>query len=204
MQRTTPRYQEVAADFAAKIVEGNYKQGERIYARSALASQYGVSAETARRAICVLSDLGVVEAVKGSGVTILSVEKAVEFLEHYNEASSIMALKEELHESISKQKEELDRFAAAIDELPEKAERYRAAHLFAPYKVPVDNRCTKLGKNLAETNFWHHTGATVIAIMQGDELIISPGPYAVLTEGSILYYYGEQKCVERVHSFLTK
>jgi DNA-binding GntR family transcriptional regulator len=71
------RYQEVAQDFAAKIAAGDYKQGDKIYARSALASQYGVSSETARRAICVLSDIGVVEAVKGSGVVILSVRKGV-------------------------------------------------------------------------------------------------------------------------------
>ncbi len=204
MQHTTPKYQEVAADFAAKIIDGNYKQGDKVYARSSLASQYGVSAETARRAICVLADLGVVESAKGSGVTILSIEKAVEFLEHYNEASGVIKLKDELLESISRQKEELDRFAAAIEELTDKAERYRAANPFVPYKITIDNKCTKTGLTLGEMNFWHHTGATVIAIMQGDELIVSPGPYAALMEGSILYYYGEQKCVERVYSFLTK
>ena len=204
MQNITPRYQEVAVDFAAKIAEGNYKQGDKIYARSALASQYGVSSETARRAICVLSDIGVVEAVKGSGVVILSVEKAVEFVKHYSEASSITTLKQELLDSIEKQKEELDRFATAINELTDRAERYREVNPFTPYKIIIDSSCTKLGLSIAETNFWHHTGATIIAIHQGEDLVISPGPYAVLTEGTILYYYGEQNCVERVYSFLTK
>jgi K+/H+ antiporter YhaU regulatory subunit KhtT len=198
------RYQEVAVDFAAKIAAGDYKQGDKIYARSALASQYGVSSETARRAICVLSDIGVVEAVKGSGVVILSVEKAVEFVRHYNEASTVETLKQELLESINKQKEELDRFAQAINELTDKAERYREVNPFTPYKITIGSNCTKLRLSIAETNFWHHTGATIIAIYQGDELIISPGPYAVLTEGAILYYFGEQNCVERVYSFLTK
>jgi len=50
---TSPRYQQIAADVAAKIVDGHYKVGDKIYARSSLASQYGVSSETARRAICV-------------------------------------------------------------------------------------------------------------------------------------------------------
>ncbi len=137
-------------------------------------------------------------------MTILSVEKAREFLRHYNEASSLESLKKELMESIGRQKEELDRFAAAIEELTDRAERYRAANPFVPYKITIDGKCTKIGRSLGEMNFWHHTGATVIAIMQGEELIVSPGPYAALTEGSILYYYGDQTCVERVYSFLTK
>lgn len=48
---STPQYQQIAADIAAKIVDGRYDLGEKIYARSSLASQYNVSSETARRAI---------------------------------------------------------------------------------------------------------------------------------------------------------
>ncbi|WP_369074759.1 cation:proton antiporter regulatory subunit, partial [Klebsiella pneumoniae] len=34
-----------------------------------------------------------------------------------------------------------------------------------------------MGKTAAETKFWQNTGATIVAIKRGDELIISPGPY---------------------------
>ena len=74
---TGPKYQQIAADIAAKIVDGHYRVGEKIYARSSLASQYGVSSETARRAVCVLSHLKIVEATKGSGVIIKSYENAI-------------------------------------------------------------------------------------------------------------------------------
>ena len=54
--KNAPRYQQIAADIAAKIAGGEYKIGDKIFARSSLASQYHVSSETARRAICVLCD----------------------------------------------------------------------------------------------------------------------------------------------------
>lgn len=54
----TARYQQIAADVAGKIVSGGYKEGERIFARSALSVHYGVSPETSRRAIALLADLG--------------------------------------------------------------------------------------------------------------------------------------------------
>lgn len=204
MQQTMPRYLEVAVDLASRVLEGNYREGDRVFARSALASQYGVSAETARRAVCVLSDLGVLEAVQGSGVIIRSAEKAGDFLRHYRQASSLSGLKGELLESLGRQRQALDEFEQKVTALAEQAERYRMGDPFVPYHFTVDERCTQLGKNLAELNFWHHTGATVIAIRQGDRLLLSPGPYAVLSQGSELYYFGDEKCVERVHSYLTK
>lgn len=63
-----PVYQQIAADIASKIANGHYEVGEKIYARSVLASQYGVSAETARRAISILSDMDIVDTARGSGV----------------------------------------------------------------------------------------------------------------------------------------
>ena len=63
-----PRYQQIALDIATQIVKQQYKVGDRIYARSSLASKYHVSPETARRAICLLADMDIVEAEKGSGV----------------------------------------------------------------------------------------------------------------------------------------
>lgn len=75
-----PKYQQIATDLAFKIVKQQYKVGEKIYARSSIASQYGVSPETARRAICVLADLDIVDSTKGSGVVIKSYEKAVQFV----------------------------------------------------------------------------------------------------------------------------
>ena len=34
------RYQQIAVDIAGKIVSGNYREGDKIFARSMLAAQY--------------------------------------------------------------------------------------------------------------------------------------------------------------------
>ena len=75
-----PRYQQIAVEIASRIASEEYKVGDKIYARSSIAGQYGVSPETARRAICVLCDLEIVSSEKGSGVTIKSTENAIIFL----------------------------------------------------------------------------------------------------------------------------
>ena len=75
-----PKYQQIAADIAYKIVEGTYREGMKIYARSSIGSQYGVSSETARRAICVLADWDIVVVEKNSGVIIKSTDNAKNFV----------------------------------------------------------------------------------------------------------------------------
>lgn len=74
-----PKYEQIAADIAYKIVSGDYAEGSKIYARSSVGSQYGVSSETARRAMCVLADWDIVEIEKNSGVTIKSADNAKKF-----------------------------------------------------------------------------------------------------------------------------
>jgi len=51
-------------------------------------------------------------------------------------------------------------------------------------------------------NFWHHTGATVVAIRTGEQTLLSPGPHAELAAGSTVFFVGEPDCVSRVHAFL--
>ena len=74
-----PRYQQIAVDLAERIVENRYKIGEKIHARSTLASTYNASPETTRKAINVLVDLGIMEVRHGSGAFVASKEKAKDF-----------------------------------------------------------------------------------------------------------------------------
>ena len=66
-----PRYQQIAVDLAERIVENRYKVGEKIHARSTLASTYNASPETTRKAINVLVDLGIMEVRHGVGHLLL-------------------------------------------------------------------------------------------------------------------------------------
>ena len=198
-----PRYQEIAKDVASKIADGFYQVGEKIYARSALASQYGVSSETARRAICVLDDLGIVAASRGSGVTIVSYDKAVAYVRQYREFTSINELRRSLVQSIERQHEEMCQINELLDRLVEKTDRFRASNPFVPFQARVAAGCPHLEKTLRDLNFWHNTLATVVAIRRAETLMLSPGPFVTLREGDVIYYIGNAECVDRVNALLS-
>ena len=67
-----PRYQQVAVEIAERIADQRYQVGEKIHARSTLASNFNVSPETARKAINVLVDLGIMEVRHGSGAYVVT------------------------------------------------------------------------------------------------------------------------------------
>lgn len=197
-----PRYQQVAADVAGKIVDKQYSVGDKIYARSSLASKYGVSPETARRAISVLADMNIVEVTKGSGVVVTSYENAATFVRQYQDIQSVIDLKRDILSTVERISEENKNLKDGISKLMDRTERFRSINPFLPFDIEIDDKTWALGKTLANLNFWHNTTATVIAIRRNETILLSPGPYSALTEGDILYFIGDEKCFERVKQFL--
>lgn len=197
-----PKYQLIAEDIAGKIVEGKYVVGEKIYARSSLATQYGVSAETARRAIAVLQDLNIVEATKGSGVVIQSYERAAEFVRRLEDVKSVRELQTELEYSIEKQMNELESIQNTLSEFINRTNRLQSINPFVPYQVEVSTDCLYLNKSIGELHFWQQTGATIIGIKREMELILSPGPYAEIKAGDLLFFIGNEQSYSAVRQFL--
>ena len=199
---SSPRYQQIAADVAAKIANNHYKVGDKIYARSSLASQYGVSAETARRAICILSDMNIVESTKGSGVIIQSRGNAIKFIKQFQDIQTVNELKRDIIESLQRQSQENEAIENRINNLIDKIDRFKTINPFIPYEITIEKNVLHIGKTLSEINFWHNTAATVIGIKHNDTLLMSPGPYSVLNVGDILYFVGDDNSYSRVHKFL--
>jgi len=197
-----PRYQQIAVEIASRIASGEYQIGTKIYARSSIASQYGVSSETARRAICVLCDLEIVTSEKGSGVTIKSHQNAVDFIKQHSKRQTIESIKENLLQSVARQKKEVDTFNACLTELIEASEHFRSMNPFMPFEVRITSECAYLNKTLQDIQFWQHTGATVIAVRRQDMVLKSPGPYVVLLEHDILYFLPQDDSSQRVKDFL--
>jgi len=197
-----PKYQKIAADIASKIVEKKYLVGEKIYARSSIATQYGVSSETARRAIAVLQDLEIVEATKGSGVVIKSYEKAANYIKQFLDVQSIYQIQLEVIDSINRQKKELDMLKDITERLVNRTERFRSVNPFVPFQVDLTEDSPYISKTIGEINFWHHTMATIVGIKRGEELILSPGPYATLELNDTIYFIGNDECIERVNNYL--
>ena len=57
-QMTVPaQYLQIAVDVASRVAGGDLREGDRLYGRSVMASEYGVSPETIRRALRLLADM---------------------------------------------------------------------------------------------------------------------------------------------------
>ncbi|NSB14493.1 GntR family transcriptional regulator [Clostridium beijerinckii] len=198
----SPVYQQIATDIASKIASGYYQVGEKIYARSVLASQYGVSAETARRAIAILADVDIVDANKGSGVIIKSTENAMKFIKQYNDVKTVNDLRNDILDKLEEQKKENDILREQIIDLLDRTDRFKSINPFIPFEIRITKETPYIDKNVAEINFWHNTSATIVCIKRNGCLEMSPGPYAVLRDNDIFYFVGDESCYERVNKFL--
>lgn len=203
MQRDKPsRYLQIALDFARKIVDNQHKVGDRIFARSALAAQYNVSSETARRAMCVLEDNGIVVAEKGSGIEILSHENAIAFLNQYQSVRSLEDIRQEILQDLVEFDALSQKIKQKIETMVDKTDRFKDMGPFTPYQILIPDRPHIKSKTLENIHFWQHTQATVIAIKKNEELVFSPGPQAVLDPGDTLYFVGDRDCYDRVDAFM--
>lgn len=196
------KYQQIAVDIATKIMERSYKEGDKIQAKSHIASRYHVSAETARRALLVLADLEIVEIKHGSGAYIKSYDNAIKFINQYKEVQSISELHADIKDSLKQQSEESHRFQKLVEELLDQTKRFQTINPLTPFQLEIEANTPYIGKTIQEMNLWQSTAATLIAIKHEDELIISPGPYAKFEENDIIYFIGNEFSLQRVTNFL--
>ncbi|MGT2754489.1 TrkA C-terminal domain-containing protein [Streptococcus ovis] len=198
MKYKSSRYQQVAVALAKQIVDGKYSIGEKIKARSTVASNFNVSPETARKAINLLVDLEIVEVKHGSGVTVLSRENAQTFLNKFESTNSLQELKNGLKEQILKQKEELDKMEQLVENIVAHTRDINNTYPFEPFQLLLENDSPLFGQQLKELNLWQTTGATLIAIERKGEIMLSPGPYALLERGDKIYFVGNEQTYSRV------
>ncbi len=196
------KYYSIAADFAFRIVENKYKVGDKLSARSTIAAQYGVSSETARRAINILSDLDIVEIKKNSGIIIKSYENALKFTNQFKDIQTLDEIKNDLNASVERQKKELTDFNKSLNKLINQTNRFRYLNPLSPYELEITKDMPHLNRSIGELNFWQNTGATIVAIKRNNIFIISPGPYATLNEHDIIYFVGNETALQKVENFL--
>ncbi|CAK1226007.1 TrkA C-terminal domain-containing protein [Fructobacillus cardui] len=196
-----PRYHQIAQEIAEHIVNKQFLVGEKLHARSTLAATFGVSAETARKAISVLADLDIVKPVHGSGVEVLSREKAREFLDQAKESRDLQTTHSEIKGLIAKQKEDLANLDEAFSLILDQTQRVRKNNPMSPYEFIPEADSPMLNQSIGSLNIWQNTGATIIAILHEDEIILSPGPYANIMPGDTIYFVGSDKTVEAIHQF---
>ena len=100
---TPPVYSQIALGIALRIAQGELQEKTKVYGRSVLASHYGVSPETIRRAMALLEDANVVEIRSKSGATILSAESAAKYVERFGAHNDIRDYQRRLRSLIREQ-----------------------------------------------------------------------------------------------------
>lgn len=190
---TSSVYRKVAIDIAKNIAEEKYIVGQKLYGRSVLASHYGVSPETIRKAVHLLKDVCILDTEKGSGIEVKSTEKAKDFIKLQSEIENVSTVKNELITWAKDQMKEMEDIIDKIQFISDATERFKNADPFVPYEIKITSDSIAIGKTVDDLRFWHNTEGTIIAIRRDGHLIISPGPYATFNEGDVFYIVGNDK-----------
>lgn len=190
---TTAAYRKISIEIARDIVNGTYVEGQKLFGRSALASQYEVSPETIRKAVFLLKDVGVVITEKGSGIEVVSVTKAKEFVEGHEIFENASTLRREVEDWAGRLAAETSEMMDKINILVSSAGRMRSISPIKPYEIRIPAGAPVIGKTVNELHFWHNTGATIVAIERGEQLVVSPGPYATFCENDVFYVVGNEE-----------
>jgi len=196
------RYRQIALNIAHDIANKNINVGDKLQARSAVAIKYNVSSETARRAINVLMDMGIVETRQGSGTVIISHDKAVDFISTEDEKHTLNDIKSDLVNQISEQEKTLHQMQETLTKFLNQSQSFQHQNPLTPFELTLSEPSNAYGKSLSELNFWYMTGTTLIAILRHDQLTVSPGPYATLEPGDKIYFVGDMNAVSKVETFL--
>lgn len=199
-----PVYESIAIDVAGRIVDGDIAIGQKISGRTLLASHYNVSPETIRKAMGLLAQANVISVSQGKEVIVQSVEQAEEFLRHHMSMLSAYSLKQELEILIEKKREINNQFDEILTQITRYTDRLRNLQPFNPVEVAVSEFSSANGRSVAQLMLWQKTGATLIAIRRGTEVIISPGSGAILQSGDRLVVVGSGNILEKVAAILNE
>jgi K+/H+ antiporter YhaU regulatory subunit KhtT len=204
-QTTPPQYLQIAQDLATRISKGKLEEGSTLYGRSVMSSEYNVSPETIRRALRLLADMKVVDIKPQSRTVVLSRDNAKRYLHNFSDAKQWHSLQTELKNIVEQSEEMQHRLTKIVGAVIATKQTFLAAGGPVPtYEVVVPADSHVLGKNLVELKFWQATGGTIVAIRRGQNVILSPGPYAELYEGDILVIVGEAAVLAAAKKFIRK
>ncbi|SFB40743.1 TrkA C-terminal domain-containing protein [Clostridium frigidicarnis] len=198
----SPIYKQIALDIANRIYHGNINEGEKLHGRSTLAGEYNVSPETIRRSIKLLEDTEVLIVNKGSGITVLSKDRACYFINRFQEIESLGMLKSRVEELIEQRKQIDLEVSDLIHQITDLSNRLKNVNPINTIEFEVPKGYNGLGKTIEEMKFWHKTGATIIGVRRNGSIIASPGPYLSIEQGDILLVVGDDDSLNRVEKFL--
>jgi len=203
-QMTVPaQYLQIAVDVASRVAGGDLREGDRLYGRSVMASEYGVSPETIRRALRLLADMKVIDVKPQSGAVVLSRDNAKRYVEGFSEGAETRSLRQQMKEILGEYEGLNRRLVEVSAALIQSQEMYSSATEPLPnYEVSVPSGSPLIGKSIGELKFWQSTGGTIVAIRRKQRVILSPGPYAELYDGDMIILVGPPAAAEATRKLL--
>lgn len=199
---TPPVYAQIAFDIASRIARGELKENSKISGRSLMSCEYGVSPETIRRSLRLLADMDIVSVQPNSGAVILSKENADKYIEKFNRGKSYRELKYELKDLIKQRDQLNDRILNMIDKMFSLNEKSKDIESINQYEIKIPENSLIINKTITDTKFWQNTGATIVGIRRGDQVILSPGPYAIFEAKDSIMIIGDIASHKRVEEFI--
>jgi K+/H+ antiporter YhaU regulatory subunit KhtT len=197
-----PIYSKIAMDIATRIAKGELKEKAKISGRSLLAGQYNVSPETIRRSLRLLEDMEIVKTQTGSGVTIISRQNALRYIEKYNTGKDLRDLKTEIQAMIVEKERMNQDISEKIEHMFDLSERLRHINPVNIIEVEVPLDSLLIGKMIVDVQFWQKTGATIVGIKREGTLILSPGPYASFMPLDIILVIGDNGVFKRIEQLM--
>lgn len=197
-----PIYAQIALDVASRIARGELKENTKVYGRSLMSSEYGVSPETIRRALKLLADMEIVDIKHNSGVVITSREKAIKYVEKFSAKADILTQQNRLKELMQQHRSLEASIMETVDSIVSMSDRFSRTNPFQNYDVQVPEGSHIIGKTISELGFWQRTGATIIAIRRGDKILLSPGPYADFMALDTIVFVGDVSVPNAVKEFI--
>ena len=139
-------YVSIALDIANKILNGEFREKQKISGRSTLASMYNVSPETIRRAIVLLEDMDVVNSSRGSGIDVISKSAAEKFIEKNKSSRYISSIKDEIRDLMQQKKKIDEQIQESFDTIFDYIERFKSdtPYTFIEIKVTADSNPANL------------------------------------------------------------
>ncbi|MDI3270490.1 MAG: TrkA C-terminal domain-containing protein [Bacillota bacterium] len=199
--RPPARYEEIAMDLARRIKEGELREGQRISTRSLLSAHYQVSPETARRAVALLHAQGVLQAMAGSGVVILSQAAAEEFLLSMGTRLRVVAAEEELRQLLRQRAQLDEKIESALRTVIQNTQRLLALAGDVD-EVSLPSSSWAHGRSIRELEIRARTGATVLTVVRGSSEHFSPSPDFVLQGGDLIIVSGDAAARQRAREYL--
>lgn len=196
-----PQYQRIAYDIASRVASGEIPIRRKMSGRSLLASEYGVSPETIRRALKLLADMKVVETSAGSGVYAISQDNAKRYCMSREGEEERKGLELRFRELVTKHS---DLSLEILDIASEMTRARQTTRQQMPYyEEKIEPGSQLVGKSIGGLQFWQRTGATIVGIRRGKRVILSPGPKAELYDGDSIIFVGEKDAAELVKKLVS-